>query len=141
MKAPLSLLVLLATLPTADVALAHDSDRPDAARCATPALRQLIGDELWSSPGEARGVLPCNHTPVGPPPNPTIGSTWDWYIWRLNGFPEADLKSCTIRGMGDHCYVVVEDTQWNVNIDQTQVDTIVNHFENVSIGSFPTQGI
>jgi len=53
----------------------------------------------------------------------------------------ADLKSCTVRGMGDHCYVVVEDSQWNVNMNQSKVDTIVDHFENMSIGSFPTQGI
>ncbi len=118
-------------------------DRPDHARCATWSHRQTVGEEAWTSTaheGAIRGG-PCAHTPVGPPPNPQIGSSWDWYIWRLNGFPEADLRSCTVRGMGDHCYVVVEDTQWNVNVDQTQVDTIVEAFENSSIGPFPTQGI
>jgi len=117
------------------------AERPSSARCATATLRASIGEELWSSPGSLRGVLPCDHTPVGPPSNPQIGTSWDWYIWRLNGFPMADLKSCTVRGMGDHCYVVVEDSQWNVNIDQSQVDVIVDHFENTSIGSFPTDGI
>ncbi|MBZ0269361.1 hypothetical protein K8I85_14500, partial [bacterium] len=78
---------------------------------------------------------------VGPPPSPTIGSTWDWYLWQLAGFPVATLESCTVRGMGDHCYVVVQDSQWNVNVNQAQVDTIVDRFENTSIGPFPSQGI
>jgi hypothetical protein len=43
--------------------------------------------------------------------------------------------------MGPNCYVVVEDSQWNVKINQAQVDTIVAHFENTSIGPFPSQGI
>jgi hypothetical protein len=134
-----------ATLTAGDAAsreaLAADrpAERPDFTRCALPHLRETIGAE-WSGAPASRG-LPCNHTPAGPPPNPQINDSWNWYIWRLNGFPEADLKSCTVRGMGDNCYVVVEDSQWNVNIDQSQVDTIVDHFENTSIGSFPNDGI
>lgn len=115
-------------------------ERAQAARCATWQLRETVGEDLWAGSG-SRGTLPCDGTPVGPPPSPGIGSTWDWYLWRLAGFPVADVKSCTVRGMGAHCYVVVEDTQWNVNIDQAQVDEIVERFENSSIGSFPTQGI
>jgi hypothetical protein len=78
---------------------------------------------------------------VGPPPNPTIGDSWGWYLWKLAGFPVAEFKTCTVRGMGDHCYVVVEDSQWNVNVDQADIDAIVASFEEESIGSFPTQGI
>ena len=120
---------------------ARADERPEGTRCATWELKELVGEEAWSAPAEPSRGGPCAHTPVGPPANPQIGSSWDWYIWQLNGFPVATLESCTVRGMGDHCYVVVEDSQWNVNIDQTQVDTIVDHFENQSIGSFPSQGI
>jgi len=142
---PLASASLVALVLTAALARADElpdlpgSPRPDFTRCATSELRESYGP--FEIPGAIRAGLPCGHTPVGPPPNPGIGTSWDWYIWRLNGFPEADLKSCTIRGMGDHCYVVVEDSQWNVNIDQAQVDTIVDHMENQSIGDFPAQGI
>src|SRR5262245_58976440 len=118
------------------------AERPEVIGCETWRLRETVGGSAWSSGARAgSGVLPCDHTPVGPPPNPQVGDSWDWYIWRLAGFPVADLKSCTVRGMGAHCYVVVEDSQWNVRINQAQVDTILNHFENVSIGPFPNQGI
>ncbi|MEZ5066912.1 MAG: FlgD immunoglobulin-like domain containing protein [bacterium] len=121
------------------LASARPADAPAATRCAVPHLRAEIGEAAWAEPSLARSA--CDQTPVGPPANPTIGSSWDWYLWRLAGFPVADLRSCTVRGMGDHCYVVVEDSQWNVNIDQTRVDTIVDFFENSSLGSTPNQGI
>lgn len=114
------------------------AERPSSIRCGTYDLRARLG-EAWEN--RAMGALPCDGTPVGPPPNPTIGSTWNWYLWQLAGFPVATLQPCTIRGMGDNCYVVVQDSQWNVTINQTQVDTIVDRFENTSIGPFPTQGI
>lgn len=124
----------------AEVSVQTESlDRPAVVRCAVQDLRGIVGEENWAQPHVRGG--PCAGTPVGPPANPQIGSSWNWYIWRLNGFPVADLKSCTVRGMGDHCYVVVEDSQWDVNVNQAKVDTIVDHFENMSIGSFPTQGI
>lgn len=131
---------LVALLATADHSFA--SERPGFARCETSRLREIVGENAWSSAAGAQsGALPCDATPVGPPPNPQIGDSWDWYIWRLAGPPVADLKSCTVRGMGPHCYVVVEDAQWNVRMNQAQVDTIVNHFENASIGAFADQGI
>jgi len=76
-----------------------------------------------------------------PPPNPQVGDTWDWYIWDLGGYPTATLKPCTVRGMGANSYVVIDDDEWNVSIDQTEVDRIVTYFEDQSVGSFPTQGI
>ncbi|MCP4544957.1 MAG: T9SS type A sorting domain-containing protein [bacterium] len=76
-----------------------------------------------------------------PPPDPQVGDTWNWYIWDLGGMPVANLKPCTVRGMGDNCYIVVDDEEWNVGIDQTDVDLIVAKFESQSPGNWPTQGI
>ena len=52
--------------------------------------------------------------------------------------PVATLKPCTVRGMGANSYVVVDDDEWNVTINQADVDRIVTHFEDQSIGDFPT---
>ncbi len=36
--------------------------------------------------------------------------------------------------MGPKRYVMIEDTRWNVSIDQMQIDAIVDHFENQRSG-------
>jgi len=90
---------------------------------------QLEADGLWQ---QNRSV----------PEDPQLGDTWDWYIWDLTGMPVANLKPCTIRGMGDNVFVVVDDDEWNVaGMDQDAVDRIVDHFDNQSVGNFPDQGI
>ena len=132
--------LLAATVPAAPRANVAPGDHPDHTRCATWQVRSLVADAGIAAPG-ARRALPCDGTPAGPPPNPQIGDSWSWYLWRLAGFPVADYKSCTVRGMGDHCYVVVEDAQWNVTMNQAKVDAIVDSFENSSIGPYPTEGI
>ena len=76
------------------------------------------------------------------PEDPQLGDTWDWYIWDLGGMPVATLKPCTIRGMGENVFVVVDDDEWNVDgMDQAAVDRIVASFDNQSVGPFPDQGI
>lgn len=144
MKRRPALLVLSAVIALAaywaPTATSFAAERPGAARCETWRLREMVGEKAWSS-GARSSLLACDHTPVGPPPNPQVGDSWNWYIWRLNGFPAADLRSCTVRGMGPNCYVVVEDSQWNVRVNQAQVDTIIAHFETRSIGPFANDGI
>ena len=91
---------------------------------------------------QAEGRWHPDRTPERtPPPDPQVGDTWDWYIWNLGGYPTATLKPCTVRGMGDYCYVVVDDDEWNVSMDQADVDRIVDHFNLMSVGPFPDQGI
>lgn len=108
--------------------------------CLTIQLQEQYGKYIRPADESSRD-LPCDHTPMGPPTNVEIGSQWDWYIWMLNGPPQAEVRSCTVRGGSDHAWVVVEDSQWNVNVDQTEVDTVLEAFENSSIGQFPNQGI
>ena len=87
---------------------------------------------------EAAGFMDGERTP---PADPQLNDTWLWYIWDLGGMPVANELPCTVRGLGNNIYVVVEDSQWNVNIDQVAVDKIVNHFDNISVGDYPDQGI
>ncbi|MCD4654241.1 hypothetical protein K8T06_09925 [bacterium] len=123
-----------------DVAVSNEESRLRSNKCATIWLQEEYGKYFPETP---RGYtdLPCDHTPVGPPATVAIGSEWDWYIWSLNGMPEAELKPCTVRGSSEHAWLVVENTQWDVNVNQADVDEILNYFENESIGSFPSKGI
>ena len=109
----------------------HQLPKPTEPYAETKARLEAAG--LWAPNGaQTRSV----------PENPQLGDTWDWYIWDLGGMPVATLKPCTIRGMGDNVFVVVDDDQWNVNgMDQAAVDRIVAHVDNQSVGDFPDQGI
>ena len=80
--------------------------------------------------------------PMAPPPDPQVGDSWVWWLWvHWPMPPHFEQHTCTVRGMSDRAYVVVEDSQWNVNIDQADVDMILERWENSSIGQYPDQGI
>ena len=114
-----------------------------AAECLVPQLPRPAEDPAAIRARlEAQGLWTFGDDPaLAPPADPQVGDTWLWYVWDLGGFPVADLKPATVRGMGDHCYVVVDDEEWNVSMNQADVDRIVEHFDNVSVGQFPDQGI
>lgn len=80
--------------------------------------------------------------PLSPPDDPQVGDSWVWwlFIWQPMP-PHFEETVCTVRGMSDRCYVVVKDEDWLVTIDQTDVDSIIEHWENSSPGPFPDQGI
>jgi hypothetical protein len=111
--------------------LTHQLPQPVEPYAVTRARLEAAGQ--WAPTGGlARSV----------PPDPQVGDTWDWYIWDLGGMPVATRKPCTVRGMGDNVFVVVDDEEWNVGgMDQAAVDRIVAHFDNQSVGDFPDQGI
>jgi len=55
--------------------------------------------------------------------------------------PHFEQHVCTVRGKSDRGYVVVKDEDWLVLIDQADVDSILEHWENTSVGPYPHQGI
>ncbi len=78
----------------------------------------------------------------GPPPDPDVGDSWDWYLWYFSGGPpHYEIKPCTVRGKGEHCYIIVDDEEWNVSIFQSDVDAIMDYFDNESVGEYPDMGI
>lgn len=119
------------------------ADLAGATRCLTPTLpRPSEPTAETRARLEAEGRWVATGDPDrSPPADPQVGDSWLWYIWDLGGFPVANLKSCTVRGMGDNVYVVVDDDEWNIGIDQADVDAIVENFENSSPGNWPDQGI
>lgn len=119
------------------------AERPGHARCATSLFQEQKVEAARTvlRPSEGGASARTASKRMTPPPNPNVGDRWDWYIWMLNGPPQAVLRSCTVRGEGDNCYVVVEDSQWGVNVTQAQVDTIVARFEDHTPGPLPTYGI
>jgi hypothetical protein len=126
----LALLILLPTLASAYECLTLRLPKPTEDYATIRARLEAEGQ--WK-----RASDPA----LAPPEDPQVGDTWLWYVWDLGGFPVANLKPATVRGMGDHCYVVVDDDEWNVTMNQDDVDRIVQQFDQQSVGDFPDQGV
>ncbi len=86
--------------------------------------------------------LPEHDLPTSPPDNPQVGDSWIWWLWVHSPMPpHFEEFICTVRGMSDRGYVVVREAEWEVSIFQSDVDQILERWENSSIGPYPTQGI
>jgi hypothetical protein len=95
-------------------------------------------------PGEIGPDRPATDPglPMAPPDDPQVGDSWLWWLWvHFPMPPHFEQKMCTVRGKTDRGYVVVEDSQWEVNIFQEDVDLILERWENSSIGPYPDMGI
>lgn len=80
--------------------------------------------------------------PLGPPDNPEVGDSWTWWLFLWQPMPpHFEQHVCTVRGKADRGYVVVKDGDWLVSIDQADVDSILEHWENSSPGPYSDQGI
>ena len=111
-----------------------------AIQCLTQEMRARLPEDL-----SELASLPRTHQPgdrMTPPPNPQVGDSWDWYLWYfVGGPPHYILTTCTVRGMGDNVYVIVRNADWNVWVDQADVDQIVANWDDTSYGDWPNQGI
>jgi len=127
----LLILLLVPSMTWAIECWTHQLPQPDEPYAVTRARLEAAG--LWA---------PTNGPALSVPENPQLGDTWDWYIWDLGGMPVAARKPCTVRGMGENVFVIVDDDEWNVGgMNQAAVDRIVANFDNQSVGNFPDQGI
>jgi hypothetical protein len=97
-----------------------------------PSLSEMGSDVPLDDPGVSRT----------PPLNPEVGDSWTWWLWTWQPMPpHFEEQVCTVRGKSDRGYVVVKDSEWLVSIDQADVDSILLHWESISIGPYPDQGI
>ncbi|MCK4414876.1 MAG: hypothetical protein KAY32_15180 [Candidatus Eisenbacteria sp.] len=101
--------------------------------------------EIPILPPEALGPeVPAPHGagPMAPPVDPQVGDSWLWWLHIHYPMPpHFEQHMCTVRGKSDRGYVVIEDSQWEVNIFQEDVDLILERWENTTIGPYPEMGI
>jgi hypothetical protein len=70
-----------------------------------------------------------------------IGDTQSFWSWDLSDMPPAWIQTpSTCRAVGEHCYIFVADDQWEINMEQSDVDTVLAHFEEHTL-AFPDLGI
>ncbi len=59
-----------------------------------------------------------------------VGDTRTFWRWNLSVMPPTWIQSeATCRAAGEHCYVFVADDQWNLHMDQDDVDTVMPYLE------------
>ena len=89
-----------------------------------------------------RVYLPGHDLPTGPPANPQVGDSWTWWLFIHHPMPpHFEQHVCTVRGKSDRGYVVVRDLEWGVSIFQSDVDQILQRWENTSPGPYPDSGV
>jgi hypothetical protein len=124
------------------IALATLLSRP-APAAGPPRSIDCVDTRQWAelaAQERLRPGLPGPMRTLGPPANPQVGDTWNWYIWNLAGAPTATLQPCTVRGEGPNIYVVVRDADWGTLVTQADVDSVLEHAETRSYGLDPTSG-
>jgi hypothetical protein len=61
----------------------------------------------------------------------SVGTQRTW--WAINLVTEGYYSTpTTCRGIGNHCYIFVEDSVWTSRVDQNAVDQIINAFDNTT---------
>ena len=70
-----------------------------------------------------------------------VGDTMTFWRWDLSNMPPAwILEPATCRAVTDYCYVFVADNQWNVHMDEADVEQVALYWEEETIAD-PTLGI
>jgi hypothetical protein len=65
-----------------------------------------------------------------------VGDTQTFWSWNLSVMPPAWIQTpATCRAVGEFCYVFVADNQWNINMNQDDVDIVFNYLENETMNS------
>ncbi|MDZ4183246.1 MAG: FlgD immunoglobulin-like domain containing protein, partial [Candidatus Cloacimonadaceae bacterium] len=69
-----------------------------------------------------------------------VGDTKTFWRWNLSVMPPTwILTPATCRAVGEHSYIFVADSEWNVNMTQAHVDTILVRLEDRTVND-PNQG-
>jgi len=65
-----------------------------------------------------------------------VGDGEIFWSWALNVMPpDWILTPATCRAVGEYCYLFVADDQWNIHMDQTDVDEIMPYLEEYTMSS------
>jgi hypothetical protein len=69
-----------------------------------------------------------------------VGDTHTFWRWNLSVMPPLWIQTpATCRAVGEHCYVFVADSEWNVHMTQANVDTVMVRLEERTVND-PTMG-
>jgi len=63
-----------------------------------------------------------------------VGDTDTFWKWDLSIMPPQNVEeSATCRAVGEHCYIFVSDAEWNVHMNQDDIDVIYPYLEETTM--------
>ncbi|MCK4694238.1 MAG: hypothetical protein KAT74_00675, partial [Candidatus Cloacimonetes bacterium] len=66
----------------------------------------------------------------------SVGDTIVFWAWDFSVMPPLWIQpAATCRAVGDHCYIFVADDQWDVHMDQADIDIILPYLEDYTMNS------
>ncbi len=69
-----------------------------------------------------------------------VGDTHTFWRWNLSVMPPLWIQTpATCRAVGEHSYIFVADSEWNVHMTQANVDSVLVRLEDRTVND-PTQG-
>ncbi|MHA1567938.1 MAG: hypothetical protein ACTSXZ_00585 [Alphaproteobacteria bacterium] len=99
---------------------------------ALPAFAHAVQSGTWAlRPYMNLDGVPAPRITLDAPPE--VGDQTQFWVWDLSNMPPSDKQIwATCRGVSDYGYVFVEDDQWNVAMDQDDVDAILEAWDESS---------
>lgn len=110
-----------------------------AASASGPAVREFPMPTPEMLGPEVPATWPV--APAEPRPEYNVGDQLTLWVFIHVGTPHFEQHTFTVRGKTDHGYVVVDNPEWNVRMFQSDVDAILDRWENTSLGPTPDLGI
>jgi hypothetical protein len=110
-----------------------------AAGAAEPAVREIPLPTPEMLGPEVPATWPVS--PAGPEREYNVGDPLTLWVFIHVGTPHFEQRAFTVRGKTAHGYVVVDNAEWNARMFQSDVDAILDRWENTSPGPTPDLGI
>lgn len=108
--------------------------------CLTPVIKEATNDMDWKTIRTENRQVKAQRA-ILDEVDVEVGDTMTFWAWYLAVMPPQWIRvPATCRAVGDSCYIFVADDQWNLHMDQTDVDTVLEHFEHHTLNN-PDYGI
>ncbi len=108
--------------------------------CLTPVIKDATKDLDWEAIRAENSQVKAQRALMDEV-DVEVGDTMTFWAWYLAVMPPLWIRvPATCRAVGDSSYIFVADNQWNIHMDQADVDTVMAHFEHHTL-NFPDRGI
>jgi hypothetical protein len=130
--------ILLTVAVTATLGADYPARR---GQCLTPMITEATRGLDWQTIRQQNHQVKTARRAVTDDIEVEVGDTMTFWAYDLSVMPPLWIRvPATCRAVGDSCYIFVADDQWDIHMNQTDVDTVMEHFEHHTLNN-PDSGI